>query len=111
MGIPTISCGDNPHVSFDFCHTAQTRDEYAKLLRNCYSLAGTPAEMRKESCIFHYMHNLDIDREQLVLRDKILELRRQILVNDLMSSSEEVIEAAENFCRRPRAPSVLRFAL
>ena len=97
MGIPTISCGDNPHVCFDFCHTAQTQQEYAQLLINYRNLPGTPSEMRTESCIFHYMHNMHLDQEQQVLKDKIQELRRRLFFIDSAPSPQEVIEAANDF--------------
>ena len=60
MGIPTISCGDNPHVSFDFCHTARSPTEYADLLRNCRD-AGRQSRCngKAKSCAFYYMHALN----------------------------------------------------
>jgi hypothetical protein len=101
MGVPTISCGDNPHVSFDFCHTARTREEYATLLLSHSSLSGTPAEMRRESCIFYYMHNLNLNQDQQTLKDKILELRRRLFFIDSTPSPQEVIDAAADFASGP----------
>ncbi len=101
MGIPTISCGDNPHVSFEFCHTARTREDYAKLLRNCHGLSGTQAEARRESCIFYYMHNLHLDRDQQGLKDKIMELRRRLFFIESTPPPQEIVEAAADFASGP----------
>lgn len=97
MGIPTISCGDNPHISFDFCHTAKTQEEYRNLLLNNRNLNGVPAEMRRESCMFYYMHNLNLDRGQKVLKDKILELRRRLFYVDSPAPPGEIASAAADF--------------
>jgi hypothetical protein len=101
MGVPTISCGDNPHVSFDFCHTARTRGEYAQLLLNYRSLPTTPAQMRQESCAFYYMHNLHLTPEEQSLKDKMLELRRRLFFVNAPPSPREIIEAATEFASGP----------
>jgi hypothetical protein len=97
MGVPSISCGENPHISFDFCHTARTPVEYAELLRNYDNLPGTPADRRQESCIFYYMHNMHIDSHQRLLKDKMAELRHQLLFVAARPQSQQIIEAADAF--------------
>lgn len=101
MGVPTISCGDNPHISFNFCHTAQTREEYAELLREYRSLPGTAAERRQESCMFYYMHNMHLTPQQEVLKEKMLTFRRRLFFIDSPPSSEEAIDASEEFASGP----------
>ena len=102
MGVPTISCGDNPHVSFDFCHTAESREEYANLLLHHHQVGRTSREeMRRESCIFHYMHNLCLAPDEQALKDKIMELRRRLLFSDTPVSFQETIEAAIHFSSEP----------
>ena len=101
MGIPTVSCGDNPHISFDFCRTARTSEEYAKLLLDCRSLPAVPIEMHRESCIFYYMHNLHLAPEEEQLKDKMTELRRRIFFVESTPSPQEIIDAASEFASGP----------
>lgn len=102
MGVPTISCGDNPHIGFDFCHTARSHEEYAKLLLDHHQLGKIcREEMQRESCIFYYMHNLHLGRSEQVLKDKIMELRRRLLFGDTPVSHQEAIEAATDFAAGP----------
>lgn len=74
-GIPTIACGDNPHVSFDFCKTANNRDEYAKLLCQCTELKSDPLEMRKQALAFYYMHNLNLSLEEKTFMRAVAQYR------------------------------------
>lgn len=75
MGVPTIACAHHPHVSFGFCRTARSRDEYAELLRNATGLNMDKALMRRESLAFYYMHNLNIDADERVLLNACAQLR------------------------------------
>ena len=97
MGVPTISCGDNPHISFDFCHTARTRAEYADLLRKHGALAAPLEEMRAESCAFYYMHALDYAERDQTLCNNAAALRRKIFYADAPPPLSEIIEALEHF--------------
>jgi len=63
MGIPTISCAHHPHISFDFCRTALTKEEYAGMLKDPNTSKLDKEAMRRQSLIFYYMHNLDLTDE------------------------------------------------
>jgi hypothetical protein len=69
LGVPTVGCARHPHISFDFCRTAATREEYARFLRESVALASDKAMLRRQSLEFYYMHNLDIAEDQRELRD------------------------------------------
>lgn len=71
LGVPSIACGDNPHVSFDAFHLAHDRTEYRDLLRNFQNLPRDAGELRRQACAFYYMHNLDNTAEALELRDRM----------------------------------------
>jgi hypothetical protein len=76
LGVPSIACGHHPHVSFDFCRTARSRDEYAGLLRGFASLEFDKSEMRRQSLMFFYMHNLNLNAEGRNLRDAVADYRK-----------------------------------
>jgi hypothetical protein len=76
LGIPTIACAHHPHVNFDFCRTASSREEHAEFLRH-FSEAGVDrSKMRRQALIFYYMHNLNLPEEERTLRSLVSELRR-----------------------------------
>ncbi len=62
MGVPTIACAQHPHNSFDFCRTAQTRDEYTEMLNSIKMLPIDKSEMKRQALIFYYMHNINGDK-------------------------------------------------
>jgi len=101
MGIPTIACGDNPHISFDFCHTARSQAQYISALTSHHKLGQTPAAMRRESCAFYYMHNLHLSQEQQVLRDQTLELRHKLFFPDITPPLPEILSAIDQFGSGP----------
>lgn len=57
VGIPVITCGDNPTSSFNFSFQANNKEEYFNLLTNVDKLTVTD-EMKKEVSIFAYMYFL-----------------------------------------------------
>lgn len=69
LGVPTIACARHPHVSFGFCKTAKSQEEYAELLRHAADIEVDKVEMRRESLAFYYMHNLNLGEEERKLRD------------------------------------------
>jgi hypothetical protein len=69
LGVPSIACARHPHVSFDFCRTARTREEYAALLRTAPSLSFDRAAARVEALQFYVMHNLALSDDERALRD------------------------------------------
>jgi hypothetical protein len=76
LGIPSIACGHHPHVSFDFCKTAANRAEYAALLTGFATLQFDKAEMRRQSLMFFYMHNLNLGAQDSNLRDAVADFRK-----------------------------------
>ncbi|HVW73744.1 MAG TPA: hypothetical protein VHC39_08900 [Rhizomicrobium sp.] len=73
MGVPSISCGDNPHASFDAFHLARDREEYSRLLSNFVGLPRDCERLRRQACAFYYMHNMNATSEALELRDRMIE--------------------------------------
>jgi hypothetical protein len=47
------------------------------------------------------MHNLHLEQDQQRLKDKMLELRRQLLLIDSTLSLQEIVEAAADFSSGP----------
>jgi len=78
MGIPSIGCACHPHISFDFCKTAKTKNEYAALLRNPFTFADNKKTLKTQSLIFYFMHNLNYPTQQQALINYGTELRSVI---------------------------------
>jgi hypothetical protein len=72
LGVPSIACGDNPHVSFDAFHLAHDRAEYRALLRGFSDLPRDKERLHRQACAFYYMHNLDNTSAALELRDRMV---------------------------------------
>jgi hypothetical protein len=72
LGVPSITCGDNPHASFDAFPLAKNKAEYRSLLRNFPSLPRDPERLKLQACAFYYMHNLNIEPEARDLRDRMI---------------------------------------
>jgi hypothetical protein len=70
MGIPSISCGDNPHVGFDALHLARSKAEYQRLLMDFPKLESRPEILKEQACAFYYMHNLNLSPADSEIRDK-----------------------------------------
>jgi hypothetical protein len=96
LGVPSISCGDNPHVAFDFSNTARTPEEYKNLLRNCQSLPRDIAKMRQECCMFYYMHNLNLSQQERRLSDDSLALR-QLMYSAPVPPAPAIVKAFSDF--------------
>jgi hypothetical protein len=77
LGVPTISCGDNPHVGYSFCHNATDRPGYATLLETLAGKQHDRARYKLEAQEFYYMHNLSRPDSQTALQAQLLALRRQ----------------------------------
>jgi hypothetical protein len=75
LGVPTIACGHNPHISFDFCKTAKNRQEYADALRSCTSFRIESGKLRQQSLAFYYMHNLNMGEDDKALMSVCAEYR------------------------------------
>jgi hypothetical protein len=74
LGVPTIGCGDNPHIAFDFCRLARSKAEYAEMLHGFAAIEFDKTEMRRQSLIFYYMHNLNTTQEERDLLDAVRNL-------------------------------------
>lgn len=76
MGIPVITCGDNPHSSYNFCFEAKSKKQYSSMLKEIDSLVLSNVEqVKKEVESFYYMHNLNITEEEQLLLENMAELR------------------------------------
>jgi hypothetical protein len=73
LGVPSISCGDNPHASFDAFALAHDKEEYRRLLSKFPALPRDPERLRRQACAFYYMHNMNNTADALELRDRMLE--------------------------------------
>lgn len=82
MGVPTIACAHHPHISFEFCKTARSRDEYAKLLQSAAQIQIDKVAMRRQSLVFYYMHNLALPREMTILRSSLEKFRSACEIPD-----------------------------
>lgn len=56
LGIPVVCAGDNPHVNFDFCITAKSKEEYLYYINNL-DLVPTP-KSQLDVLKFYYFQNL-----------------------------------------------------
>ena len=78
LGIPSIAAGHNPHISFSFCHTAQSRDEYRRLILDYQNLPRPAEQLKRESLEFYWMHNLAVTAEQARLNKSTIRFRTLI---------------------------------
>jgi hypothetical protein len=100
LGVPTVACARHPHISFDFCRTAGSREEYAALLRDSRSpgfLAIDRSAMARQALAFYYMHNLNIGEDERALRDRVWGLfwicaGRDPAVRDLAEDLQEIAQ-------------------
>lgn len=76
MGVPTIGYGRHPHHSFEFCRTAETRDEYKAMLESPGVLPVDKKVMRRQALMFYYMRNLHGSAEDIGLRQAYIQLWR-----------------------------------
>lgn len=76
MGVPTIASARHPHISFEFCKTAKNKAEYAELLKSFNQSNLSAAEMKRQSLIFYYMHNLNLSNAEKELMDALSKLRQ-----------------------------------
>jgi hypothetical protein len=71
LGVPSITCAKHPHVSFDFCKTTTNKQEYAEALRESVRIGFDSDRnmMHRQALEFYYMHNLNLNNAEQVLRD------------------------------------------
>lgn len=76
-GIKSLSAGDNPTTSFNFCHQAKSINEYERLIINP-GLIDTTNNYKEEVCKYYYMHYLNHKSDiELNISNEII-LRRSI---------------------------------
>ena len=93
MGVPVITCGDNPHSSYNFCFEAKNKEHYAELIRNMDDLHfNDPEAIKIEVSSFYYMHNLNISATEKKLLESASELR--IYFENLRAGKSEMNETA-----------------
>ncbi len=86
LGVPSICSARHPHISFDFCVTAKTKDEYRKFLLDENISKLSIDELRQQSLIFYAMHNLNISPDEIELKNQLTSLR------SLLSDTQHVNE-------------------
>jgi hypothetical protein len=104
MGVPTIAAGDNGYISFNFCRTARSQDEYQRLLKDYRNFRMDKAEMRKEACAFQYMYLFNLDEADLALRDAALTLRSSIhnqITAQQTLSAQDILDGTHALTRQP----------
>jgi hypothetical protein len=75
LGVPAIACARHPHVAFDFCFTAKTREEYRLLLLNSCQLSFSDKNLIQRQVLeFYAMHNLQRNEDERVSRTCLIEL-------------------------------------
>jgi hypothetical protein len=79
LGIPSIAAGHNPHISFSFCHTAQSREEYRRLILDYQNLPRPAEHLKRESLEFYWMHNLAVTADQVRLKESTIRFRTLII--------------------------------
>lgn len=72
LGIPAISCADNPHIGFEIGRSARTREQYLSFLDRHAELAGDAKEMRRQACAYYFMQTLNLPEEDRDLRDRFV---------------------------------------
>mgnify|MGYP000134889489 CR=1 FL=1 len=93
LGIPTIACAHHPHICFDFCRTAKSREEYAQFLKQPAQIGIDKTTMREQSLRFYYMHNLNLTAEMAELRDAMMKFR---MICEHASSEANLPEMLQN---------------
>ncbi len=91
MGIPVITCGDNPHSSYDFCFEAKSKEQYYNLLSDIDSCVFDDIDMVKNGAkSFYYMYNLNSSDDQVLLETLSL-FRDTCEILDVETNYDETI--------------------
>jgi len=105
LGIPTIACARHPHIAFDFCRTARTREAYEGLLRESGRARSDTATLRAQALQFYVMHNLALSAEDIELRDATIAVWR--LCHDRATPPATIVR---EFARLAALPGFSGFA-
>jgi hypothetical protein len=91
FGIPTIACARHPHHTFDFCRTARSVDEYARMLSTPSAIPLAAEEMKRQSLAFYFMHNLHGTGSELALRSCFVAFWQACNLNDGNTAFESTL--------------------
>ena len=60
LGVPVLSSGNNPHISYSFSYTVQSKMEFKKIIKNpnLYPLLKSKLEIENEIYDYYFMHYL-----------------------------------------------------
>jgi len=75
LGVPSIASARHPHVSFQFTRTAKTNEEFVNLLKTFEYCCISQNQMREQSIIFYYMHNMNFSENEKLVQDYLLTMR------------------------------------
>lgn len=59
FGIPSVTCAQHPHHTFDFCYTAESVSGYKKLLLELPINRMDKIVMQRQALAFYWAHNLN----------------------------------------------------
>lgn len=109
FGIPSIACARHPHITFSFCQTAKSKEEYETLIHRFQSPQNLDVvKMRRESLEFYFMHNLNLTAKESELMLALHDLRSgcnklgQKNLPDLVELTRNLSakEAFRQFCKK-----------
>lgn len=101
LGVPSVMCARHPHVAFDFCVTARSHSDYVTALKTCLSLKRDPDQMRLQSMMFYYMHNLNYTEDELQLLDLLGHYRGQCAAADADPTVKDVSPILDEMAALP----------
>ena len=100
LGVPSIACGIHPHVSFDFCKTASSLQEYSHLLKNSLAICyENLADVKLQVLQFYTMHYLNSSDSMLQMQDSLIELSAILQESEkscTMDTIDQIINKLEN---------------
>lgn len=100
MGVPVITCGDNPHSSYNFCFEAKSKKQYSYFIKNIDDLTySNKDEMKNEVKSFYYMHSLNLSDDEKILTKDLGLLRKhcEILEHETnYQAFQNVLDKIEN---------------
>ena len=76
-GIRSLSAGDNPTVSFDFCASPINKAEYEDLIKNPLKIKISD-NYKSKVCEFYYMHYMSQKSDLNVFLPKNILVKRHI---------------------------------
>lgn len=102
LGVPTISCARHPHSSFSFCKTAKNKVEYVAYLRRYADIDFDKSEMRRQSLIFYYMHNLHKSEEEKSLWATVFKFLYYSGQSPQATSDQSPVDLLDDILKHPQ---------